>query len=248
MTKKIMAKRGQVTIFIIVGILIVSAVLVFFLYIKPKFIDDKTAQTGFEGCVKDVIEENMKKLEKGGMIDPEFTYLYNDEKIPYLCYTPDYYTTCTVQVPFLTNIYIENLEKLTSQGINDCYQDSISELREQGYSVTSGRLTYNISLDPGLLLLRINAPTTTGSATTSRINVRFNSPIYEMLMIATSMVQFETGYGDTDSDDFRLLYPDYYYDKIKRSDGTTIYIIEHKDTRVKFKFASRSLAWPAGYG
>ena len=69
-----------------------------------------------------------------------------------------------------------------------------------------------------------------------------------MLMIATSIVQFETKYGDSDTSALMGFYPDYSIDKIKRSDGTTIYIIEDKQTKLKFQFATRSYAWPAGYG
>jgi len=242
-----MAKRGQVTIFIIIGILIVSVVLVFFLYIKPNYIDGGTTELGFESCVKGVVEDNLKNLENGGSIDPEFTYLYDGEEIPYLCYTSEYYKTCTVQVPFLKQHYIENLERLTSSGITSCYEDSISELRAQGYEVTSGKITYNISFDPGIITVFINAPTTAGSSRFSKFNVKMSSSIYEILMIATSMLQYEVEFGDTVTDDYRLLYPDYSVQKIKRGDGTSIYIIEHKDSQVKFRFASRSLAWPAGY-
>ena len=44
-----------------------------------------------------------------------------------------------------------------------------------------------------------------------------------------------------------IFYPDLVIDKIKRDDGTTVYIIENADLKTKFQFASRSMAWPAGY-
>ena len=74
-----------------------------------------------------------------------------------------------------------------------------------------------------------------------------NSPVYEMVMIATSILQFEAKYGDFDTSSMMMFYPDYIIDKIKRSDGTTVYILENKIFGNKFQFASRSLAWPAGY-
>ena len=69
-----------------------------------------------------------------------------------------------------------------------------------------------------------------------------------MLMIATSILQFETSYGDSDISTLMLYYPDMAIEKVKRSDGTTIYIIEDKQSKLKFQFASRSYAWPPGYG
>ena len=44
------------------------------------------------------------------------------------------------------------------------------------------------------------------------------------------------------------LYPDFIIEKIKRGDGTTIYIIKNKESKTKFQFASRSFVWPPGYG
>ena len=66
-------------------------------------------------------------------------------------------------------------------------------------------------------------------------------------MIATSILQFESSLGDSDTDALMLYYPEYIVSKIKRQDGTTVYILEHKISGIKFQFASRSLAWPAGY-
>jgi hypothetical protein len=152
-----------------------------------------------------------------------------------------------VQVPFLKQHYTENLKKLTSEDVQACYDDAISDLREQGYTVSSGNLKYNISLDPGIVDVLISAPTTIESSSMTKLRVKMNSPIYEMLMIATSILQFETEYGNTDTNVFMATYPDYSFDKIKRGDGTTIYIIESKIYKTKFKFAVRSLVWPAGY-
>ena len=44
----------------------------------------------------------------------------------------------------------------------------------------------------------------------------------------------------------------YYHDlnveKKKQSDGSTIYILTDRNNENKFQFASRSVAWPPGYG
>ena len=52
-----MEKKGQLTIFIIVAILIVSAVLIFFLWARPTFFEEGGKRIGFEGCVADAIRE-----------------------------------------------------------------------------------------------------------------------------------------------------------------------------------------------
>ena len=95
--------------------------------------------------------------------------------------------------------------------------------------------------------VEIEAPTTVGGQRQTRFGVDVNSPIYEILMVSTSILQFEVEYGDADTSSMMFLYPNLIIDKLKRSDGTTIYMIEDKLTKTKFQFASRSIAWPAGY-
>ena len=244
-----MEKRGQVTVFIIIGIIIVSAVLVFFLWAKPTYFSDAGRGLGFEGCVEDAVEDAVEELElKAGFVNPEFTYSYDGMELTYLCYTNAYYETCSVQVPFLKNTFDEQMEVLIRDEVDACYDASVNDLKGRGYEVVSGTVEYDVVIEPGAVRVEIGAPTTVGSTRIARFNVRVNAPTYDMVMLATSILQFETKYGDADVSSMMLLYPDYIIDKIKRGDGTTVYILEHKDLGNKFQFASRSLAWPAGYG
>lgn len=248
MAKINMEKKGQVTIFIIVAIVIVSGILVFFLWAKPTYFSEGGKKLNFESCVEDVVEQAIGELEKNaGFINPGFSYSYNGEEFVYLCYTNQYYETCTVQVPFLKNNFDEQMEILIKDKIDVCYINSLNELKSQGYSVTQGDVEFDVLIEPGAVRVEIEAPTVVGSESLARFNVKINSPIYDMVMIATSILQFESKYGDFDTSSMMVYYPDYIISKIKRSDGTTVYILENKIFGNKFQFASRSLAWPAGY-
>ena len=243
-----MGKRGQVTIFIILGIVIAVGILSFFLWIQPTYFSSKGAALGFEGCVEEAVEEAVGVLElKAGFINPEFTYAYNGEDLPYLCYTNNYYETCTVQVPFLKNVFDEQIEIFIRDKVDSCYVNSIDELKAQGYSVVRGNINYDVLIEPSVIRVEIDAPTVVGGSKFAKFNVRVNAPTYDMIMIATSILQFETKYGDADATSMMAFYPDYIIIKIKRGDGTTVYSLEHKKLGNKFQFASRSLAWPAGY-
>lgn len=240
--------KGQITLFIVIGILVVSVILVFFLWVQPTYISEGTGVKGFEGCVEDVLKNNIEELEgKAGFDEAKLTYSYMGEELTYLCYTNDFYKTCTVQVPFLKNVFDENLESLIRDDVEDCYDASLDSLRAQGYEVVSGGLDYNVEIEPGVVRLDVDAPTSVGSSKFAKFNVGTSSPVYDMVMIATSILQFEAKYGDADAASLTIYYPDYFIEKIKRGEGTTIYILEHKVSGDKFKFASRSLVWPAGY-
>lgn len=243
-----MNRKGQVTVFVIVAIVIVSAILVFLLWAQPTYFSELGGGLNFEGCVEDAVEQAIDELgPKAGFVNPGFTYAYDGEQFTYLCYTNEFYETCTVQVPFLKNVFDEQMESLIRGKVDSCYDNSVDDLRAQGYDVVGGVVDYDVLIEPGIVRVEIDAPTSVGSQRFARFNVRVNSPIYEMVMIATSILQSEAAFGDSDIDSIMLFYPDYVVSKIKRGDGTTVYILKHKVIGTKFQFASRSLAWPAGY-
>ena len=252
--EKIKKKRGQVTIFIIIAILIVVGIIVYFLWVGPTYVEKKVERLkGFDGCVQDAIDDEMENLGKqGGFIAPEFSYLYNGENIAYLCYTNLYYKPCIMQQPFLKQNFEAELKRLIAEEVNNCYDGSISELKARGYEIKKGAVSFDVSLEPSQAVVIINAPTSVSSAAGgqrfSKFDAKIPSPIYNMLMIATSILQYETRFGDSDVTNLMVFYPEFIIDKIKRSDGTTVYIITDKQTETKFQFATRSFAWPPGYG
>ena len=124
-----MKKKGQVTLFIIIAIVIVGILLSFFLWIGPTYFSEKAKGLEFEGCVEDVVESSIEDLGKNaGFTNPEFTYLYNGESFSYLCYTDEYYKTCILQKVFLDSHFENELEKSIRAGVDNCYVNSVSEL------------------------------------------------------------------------------------------------------------------------
>ncbi len=252
MVKFNMKKKGQVTIFIIVGIVIVAAVLVWFLWIQPTYFPSAGGKPGFEGCVETAIEDGLEEIgATGGFVNPEFYYLYQGKKVPYYCYTNLYYNACVVQKPFLKQHFEEGLRLVAKEKIDRCFESSLENLKSRGYTVIGGVGDLSLELVPGKVAVVYDAPVVIqrdAAQKFTKFAFDMNSPIYEMVMVATSIVQFETAFGDADTDGFMLYYPDLIVRKMKQSEGTTIYIIEDKISETKLQFASRSFAWPAGYG
>jgi len=250
--RKRMNKRGQLTIFIIISLIIISGLLIYFLWIGPSYVYPEKGRLGFEKCVKEIVEENINNLGvNGGFIEPEFFINYKDEKIPYLCYTNLYYENCINQNPFLIDNFQNNLLEASEADIWACYESSLNTLKKQGYEIIEGGRNLSIELVPEKANIIIDAPIILageGSQRFTRFTLVVNSKIYEMLSLATSIIQFETQYGDSDVTSMMALYPDYAIDKFKQGDGATIYIIEDKENKNKFQFASRSLVLPPGYG
>lgn len=249
-------KKGQVTIFIIIGVLIVlAALLIFFLVPSLNFIgfDAKNPQAEIQSCMENSLKENVQNVSvHGGSLKPELYYEYNGDKIQYLCYTEEYYKTCVVQKPLLKQSIEKEIKDNIRSQVNNCFNTLEENYEKRNYNIDLNKKDYSINLLPNrvkvdfdyeLLLSKTNKE----SQKYDSMAVSIDNNIYELVSIASSILQWETKYGDSETTMYMTNYPDLKVEKKKQSEGTTIYIITNRKTENKFQFASRSLAWPPGY-
>jgi hypothetical protein len=242
------AKRGQLTLFVIVAIVIVFGILVFYLWIEPTYFVSEVGPLSFEDCVSEAMDEGLVKLSlTGGAISPSFFYLYEDNEVPYYCYTALPYKTCVVQQPLVKQNFEKQFIEYLDDKVNICYDESVDQLKELGYNVTTGDVELNLTIIPKRINVEIIAPTTVAGQRFTDYKFNYPSEMYDVLMITTSLLQYEVTYGDSPISDLMFYYPHIIIDKFKQSDSTTVYVVTDKSSDIKFQFASRSLVWPAGY-
>ena len=100
------SKKGQVTIFIIIAIVIIGVAILFFFLIPetkvtPGF-DEQNPSAFIQTCIEDKISGAVETVSlQGGSIEPINSILYQNSKVEYLCYTTEYYVPCIVQQPLL---------------------------------------------------------------------------------------------------------------------------------------------------
>ena len=249
-------RGGQVTIFVIVGIIIVVAgVLVYSFYpqIKTTLGFEASNPSAFiQGCLEEDIENNLETLSlQGGSLDPQHYMFYDDEKIEYLCYTSEYYQTCVVQQPMLQNHIESEIEGAIDARAVECFDKLEQSYISKGYSVDLKKNNMSVMLLPEKVVATFDYELvlTKGDVETyDSFEVIVHNNIYELVSITNSIIDWETSYGDAET----TIYMDYYHDlkveKKKQSDGSTVYILTDRDDGNKFQFASRSIAWPPGYG
>lgn len=105
-------KKGQITIFVIIAILLISGIILFFVFrtqITPQ--KGESVETNINlflsSCLNDNIQERIKLLAiQGGYAEPTGKdFMFNDEgvskKIPYLCYAQESGSLCINQEPML---------------------------------------------------------------------------------------------------------------------------------------------------
>jgi hypothetical protein len=248
-------KRGQVTLFVIAGIFIlVLGVLIYFFMprLQSNYTNTNNPNEYMQGCLEKSIEENLKIISsQGGKLEPEFYYEYNNEKIEYLCYTEEYYKTCIVHQPLLIGSVKQELANSIKEKSNECFNQMKSSFENKGFktNLKIGEIQVDffpknvvVNFDTSFSLEKENVE----NYDSFKINVK--SGMYDLLAIATSIIDFETTYGDSETTVYMDYFRDVKVEKNKLSSGTTIYTLKDRNTLEEFKFASRSLVYPAGYG
>lgn len=245
--------NGQVTIFIIMAIVIAAAVLLVVFYPRIKMIVQPATPAGYvEDCVKKELIPAVEKLSaSGGSFNPENTILYQGREIEYLCYTNEYYKTCSMQIPFIKQNFESELTGYIAPIAEQCVNQMASDFKDKGYNVNVKKGDISVEIVPHSVKVAVNHEITVEKESVQnlgKIIVAENSEMYDMLMISQNILDWEARYGDSAPETFMMYYPDIKVEKLKQGDGSKIYIVTNKESKEEFTFATRSLSWPAGYG
>lgn len=249
-------KKGQITIFIILAIMIILlGILIYVFYPKIQTIiapETKNPSDFIQSCIEEDFKKNVKELSlKGGSLNPEHYVVYDNENIEYLCYTGEYYKTCIIQQPMLKKHIESEIETSIRKEINQCFDDLKQSYEQKGYGVNLRQGDINVKLLPKRIVTSFDHSLTLtkdGSEKYDSMEVVLNNNLYELVSITNSILSWESGYGDSETTIYMNYYHDLKVEKKKQSEGTTIYILTDKTNGNKFQFASRSIAWPPGYG
>ncbi len=249
-------KRGQVTLFIILAIILVGIVALFYFMfprIKTTFETQiQNPETLLQNCLKDKIEDTVNTISlQGGSINPELFYLYQGNKVRYLCYTEEYYAPCVMQQVFLEEQIETEIKNEIQAEANSCFDRLEESFKSSGYDVELTRGELKVDLLPKIVLVTFNNKLVLSRGGSSQVKEKFDiildNNLYELAGISGSILEWETQYGDTETTLYMTYYRDLRVEKKKQDDGTTVYILTNKKNQNKFQFASRSVPWPPGY-
>ena len=254
--KKGFNKKGQVTIFIIIAlVIVVLGVLIYMFYPEIKSglgLEPKNPPAFIQSCIEEEIKGSVEKLSlQGGSLNPEHYILYNNEKIEYLCYAGEYYKICVVQQPMLKEHIESEIKEEVKEKVGECFNSMKESYQKKGYDVSLREGETSVELLPKRIVATFNYSLTLTKGESEKYDsfvVILNNNLYELISISNSILEWEATYGDAETTIYMNYYHDLKVEKKKQSDGTTIYILTDRNTENKFQFASRSVAWPPGYG
>ena len=245
-------KRGQVTIFIIVAIVIVVLGILLFLF-YPKITSSSTLnienpERFLQDCVEDELRNMIRTISsQGGSLDPIEYAFYDKEKLQYLCYTPNYDESCARFPAFLIDSFQQEVSENIKLTVDSCFDALEESYKSKSYSTTlkksSSRVETKILLKEFRLEL-LNYELTVSKSSTEKhtsFNILMNSNLYELLDAASNILEDEVRLGEADKAQYMLNNLNLEITGPEYSDGTNIYIIKDKKTKETFQFASRSL-------
>ena len=249
-----MGKKGQVTLFVILAIVIVVAGVLIYSFL-PKMKSSTSSQenpsTYIQSCVSGPLINYSHVIAKnGGTLKPDHSFVYLGQPVDYLCYTNKYFTPCTVEKPMLVSIYTNQLTNSINSTINSCFDSLVKDYQKKGYSVNLNKKGYDVKVLMNQIFVTANYTLTVSKAGNSQtynsFNIIANSNIYQLLSIAYNIVNWETIYGDADVNVYMDFNPDVKLQKVRQENGTKVYVIDDRNTKEEFRFATRSLVMAPG--
>ena len=246
--------------FIIVAIIVVALAALFYA-ISPRLgidlsLSTKNPENFIETCLEDDLEEIVEQISlQGGSLDPPNYFVYNNQRIEYLCYTnKDVGQTdspeCIVQQPLLK----QHIESEIKEGIQDladiCFNALKNDFEKKGFVVKLTPGETKVELLPERIITTFGHEvvlTKDSSEKYNEFDIILKSNLFELVSIANSIINSEVVFGDTDTLRYIMLYRWLNVKKDLQDDGTRIYLIENVNSGDKFQFASRSFVWPSGF-
>lgn len=250
-------KKGQVTAFVIVGLIAVAIIFVLFLFNKGSVSlreqDFDNPEIYLSSCIRErarvVID---KMLIGGGFVDSTDKILFKSNEITYLCKNINNFEPCINQYP----LYVSQLEKEFNKKIKEdaeqCFSSLKEELENRNYELTSSsNLIVEAKLKPEIVELVLKNDITISKSGESKKFSQFNTYIPTKLQgigfVVNEIVNQEARWCHFSNDGFMLLYPEYDIRVYMMDETTKIYAVKNKKTEESLSMAVRGCALPAGW-
>ena len=255
------SKKGQITVFIILAILLVMTILLLFMLYQNQ-LQGKTGNTKkntqgiFEECINNYVGEATELIfENSGYTElPSLVYSVTNVKgyykqyelkdIPYLCYTNSNYARCVPQAPLLINHLEKQIKTYIEPKTEFCFEILSKDLKERAYDVRLGKtelLEVNLR-DKGIETFIKKELIQAKSGKEERIeefNAVYSTHLYDIAKVAEKIVYEETTFCNSDYVEIMRGNTGIEIEKFQTGDDVKIYTVRNKLTKKEWEFAVR---------
>ena len=245
-------KRGQVTIFIVVSIIIVVGIVVLFYLtsLSKTEISPKDDPQGFiEECILDEVKKSTDKiLPMGGFLEPDPSILFRDVDVQYLCYIEAEKKQCVVLEPMLKDHIEQEIIRDSQQKIERCFNEL--EKTFEGYDYFAGPTEYFVVASPSTITGTVNKEIKISKDGSVRTFNKFvsaqYSPIFDFILISNQILRKEANckcaeeHCGADVVEISRMNQEYELELFVTGVNEKIYTIRDTKTKQEFNFALRN--------
>lgn len=252
-----MNKRGQVTSFIILGIVLVVIAFVVFYFFGDVLIKQKKEvvfdeseleplKNYIDECIKINGDEGLNLIGKqGGDINLGLYKMYHNEMINYLCYTEEY-KPCYNRKPFLEKHIESELNIYMLEKLRNCID--LDLIRSEGYIVEDSELIVDTNIGDEVVIINVNYPITISKGNDvigeERFSETFNIPLGKLINVAEDIIDYESDPNLTPVMEFDVLsymmrYMGDVEIRVDNVQNSRIYFINEKGDNFIFRFATQ---------
>ncbi|MFA5019546.1 MAG: hypothetical protein WC533_00425 [Candidatus Pacearchaeota archaeon] len=249
--KKVKNKKGQVTIFIIIAVLIIVAVIfLFILYKNGKLpISPKPSQEPNQEvmqCVREAVEDASNMIiDNGGYVKlPNEVKKFENKEYPYLCYTSKNNAKCQPVNPVLINHIEDEIYDYSLPKAQKCFNDIKAKYEKEGYEVVLEKdMDYEVVLLSGKIEININREFKISKADDkkgfSKYEIQIPSPIYNIAVVVHTIIEQEAKYCNSDYPLIMRANTWANIEKFQTGDDNKIYTVKDTRTNKLWGFAVR---------
>lgn len=250
------SKRGQMTIFVILAIAIVGAIILFFLLrdnanplIEERISEDPSIYIG--SCTKRHVNDIVDIiLPQGGFSDGGNRKMFNGINVTYLCYNSGNYLPCINEHPVLLSEIKKEIKKYIEPRIDECFLNYKKEIENRNGIVELGEMKIDLELIKDRIFVyierKINMEIKDQTYEFNDYEIEIINPIYNIARVAMEIASQEAKYCYFEYVGYMVLYPRFNIERFALPDSSEIYSIIDKQSGKKMNIAVRSCAIPPG--
>ena len=242
-------RKSQVTIFIIIGLIIIVFIALLFVLIRPPETNISTPAdvNGYvKKCIKDSIENSSKELIASNFY-PNMSsnyIIYGGTKLKYLCKSGQFYLPCVNQEPMLNEYLRRFMIDRANSDLKQCFTRLKQSLQDQSYEIKEGDLKIEIEMynEKIVGIVEKNITLTKREETRSfkKFSNSINSPLYKLAYHTRNILNFESALCEFNAIGWVEEYSDIKINRFVTSDQSKIYILTDRPTGMSVGFAVKT--------
>jgi len=197
----IKSKKGQLSLFIIIAIIIVVLFIGAFYFInqnsemqKAKKDPSGYVRTQIQACAEQAAEEAERSvILHGGFSNPTNYMMFNNTKVTFLCYAENNLELCINNHPMLNLEIQKQIESYVKPKLEKCFND-VKEMWKD-YNYKEENLVFTTEIQPKELKLniakKISFTVSEQTINLETFNTKISSPLYDFVRLTNEIINQE---------------------------------------------------------